>query len=687
MRWLAIITLGTLLPAFTATADEPDIDRSHWAFQRPVGSAVPAFDASADQNWIRNPIDAYVLARLKQKGLGPSPEANRRTLIRRLTFDLTGLPPAPDEIDEFINDTSLLAYERLVDRLLASPAYGERWGQHWLDVVRFAETEGFEYDRHHASAWRYRDYVVDSLNDDKPYDQFVQEQIAGDELATAAMTRGVTRDDLRDELVAAGFHRLGPVRRNAGNTDVAFSRNEVLTERTNIIGAAFLGLTLGCARCHDHMYDPIPQKDYYRLQAFLAATFEYNIPLAPEHIQADWKAKSDAVDADIARIKAARENASPEELEKLQAELQAADLRRPDPLPEIFTVRNDFKKQTPIHLLERGEENKQGELLGMRPPAVLLVKAAADLPASKRNRPKTELARWLISPENPMTARVMVNRIWQYHFGRGLVATTNDFGVNGDTPSHPKLLDWLALRFMGYDQETPHSEFGAPMVVGRPNSGAWSIKAMHRLILHSSTYRQSSGVRNATANEIDPDSRLLWRFNRRRLTAEELRDAMLSVSGRLNEAAGGPSIMLPVAPELIELLYKPTQWRVTPDENQHDRRSIYLFAKRNLRLPFMEVFDKPDLQISCDRRISSTHAPQALEMLNGPLSNTMAAAFAQRLQQEAGPDQQIELAFRLTVGRFPTAIERRLSQQFLDELPPSEFALAMFNLNSFLYVD
>ena len=323
----------------------------------------------------------------------------------------------------------------------------------------------------------------------------------------------------------------------------------------------------------------------------------------------------------------------------------------------------------------------------MRPPAVLLVKAAADLPASKRNRPKTELARWLISPENPMTARVMVNRIWQYHFGRGLVATTNDFGVNGDTPSHPKLLDWLALRFMGYDQETPHSDFGAPMVVGRPNSGAWSIKAMHRLILHSSTYRQSSGVRNATANEIDPDSRLLWRFNRRRLTAEELRDAMLSVSGRLNEAAGGPSIMLPVAPELIELLYKPTQWRVTPDENQHDRRSIYLFAKRNLRLPFMEVFDKPDLQISCDRRISSTHAPQALEMLNGPLSNTMAAAFAQRLQQEAGPDQQIELAFRLTVGRFPTAIERRLSRQFLDELPPSEFALAMFNLNSFLYVD
>jgi hypothetical protein len=248
MRWLAIITLGTLLPAFTATADEPDIDRSHWAFQRPVGSAVPVFDASADQNWIRNPIDAYVLARLKQKGLGPSPEANRRTLIRRLTFDLTGLPPTINEIDDFIDDTSPLAYERLVDRLLASPAYGQRWGQHWLDVVRFAESEGFEYDRHHASAWRYRDYVVDSLNDDKPYDQFVQEQIAGDELATAAMTRGVTRDDLRDELVAAGFHRLGPVRRNAGNTDVAFSRNEVLTERTNIIGAAFLGLTLGCAQ-------------------------------------------------------------------------------------------------------------------------------------------------------------------------------------------------------------------------------------------------------------------------------------------------------------------------------------------------------------------------------------------------------------------------------------------------------
>jgi hypothetical protein len=674
MRWLTIITLGTLLPAFAAMADEPDIDRSHWAFQRPASSTVPAFDAPTDRNWVRNPIDAYVLARLKQKGLRPSPEASRRTLVRRLTFDLTGLPPTPGEIDDFISDTSPLAYERLVDRLLASPSYGQRWGQHWLDVVRFAETEGFEYDRHHASAWRFRDYVVDSLNDDKPYNQFVQEQVAGDELAAVAMTRGVKQDDLRDELVAAGFHRLGPVRRNAGNTDVAFSRNEVLTERTNIIGAAFLGMTVGCARCHDHMFDPIPQKDYYRLQAFLSATFEENIPLAGKQTQADWKAKSDAVDAEIKRIKAAKENASLEEMEKLRAEMLAADSRRPDPLPEIFTVRNDFDKQTPTHLLERGDERKKGERLGMRPPAVLLTKAVADLPETKRKHPRTELAHWLISPENPMTARVMVNRIWQYHFGRGLVATPNDFGINGDTPSHPQLLDWLALKFSGQDSNTP-------------NSNAWSIKAMHRLILHSSSYRQSSGMRNATANEMDPQSRLLWRFNRRRLTAEELRDAMLSVSGRLNESSGGPSIMIAVAPELIELLYKPTQWRVTPDENQHDRRSIYLFAKRNLRLPFMEVFDQPDLQISCDRRISSTHAPQALEMLNGPMSNELAAAFADRLQQETDPDKQIELAFRLTAGRLPTANERRLSQQFLEALPLSEFALAMFNLNSFLYVD
>ncbi|MBT4863514.1 MAG: DUF1553 domain-containing protein, partial [Planctomycetaceae bacterium] len=423
------------------------------------------------------------------------------------------------------------------------------------------------------------------------------------------------------------------------------------------------------ARCHDHMFDPMPQADYYRLQAFLSATFEENIPLADKQAQADWKAKSDAVNAEIKRIKEAKANASLQEMEKLRAEMLDAESRRPDPLPEIFTVRNDFDKQTPTHLLTRGDERKKGERLGMRPPAVLLVKAVADLPAEKRKHPKTELARWLISPENPMTARVMVNRIWQYHFGRGLVATTNDFGINGDTPSHPQLLDWLALKFAG------------------PTSKSWSIKTMHRLILQSSSYRQSSGVRNATANEIDPQSRLLWRFNRRRLTAEELRDAMLSVSGRMNESAGGPSIMIPVAPELIELLYKPTQWQVTPDENQHDRRSIYLFAKRNLRLPFMEVFDQPDLQISCDRRISSTHAPQALEMLNGPMSNELATAFAARLQQETDPDKQIELAFRLTVGRVPTANERRLSQQFLETLPLSEFALAMFNLNSFLYVD
>ena len=389
-----MIISGALLPPVAALADEPLIDRSHWAFQQPVLSAAPEFDAPAEREWVRSPVDAFVLARLQQLGLGPSPAADRRTLIRRLTFDLTGLPPTPAEIDNFVGDSSPLAYNRLVDRLLASPAYGDRWGQHWLDVVRFAETEGFEYDRHHANAWRFRDYVVRSLNDDKPYDQFVTEQIAGDELAAARVAEGVEQEDLRNELIAAGFHRLGPVRRNAGNTEVAFSRNEVLTERTDIIGAAFLGLTVGCARCHDHMFDPIPQADYYRLQAFLAATFEHNIPLVAEDVVADWRAKSNAVDEEIKRIKAAKEDAGTRELEKLDAALKAAELRRPQPLPEIFTVRNVFDKSTPIHLLDRGDEQKKKERVGMRPLSILSAEPAVDLPPARTRYPKTELARW-----------------------------------------------------------------------------------------------------------------------------------------------------------------------------------------------------------------------------------------------------------------------------------------------------
>jgi hypothetical protein len=658
--------LATFICAKTIADDDtgkylPE-EREHWSFQPRVEAALPTFDDEAYRVWVRTPIDAFVLRKQIENELRPAAETDRATLVRRLTFQMTGLPPSREEVSSFVSDTSPDAYERLVDRLLASPHYGEHWGQHWLDVVRYAETEGFEYDRYRPGAWRFRDYVIQSWNEDTPYDQFVREQIAGDEL----------RPDDHDALAAAGFHRLGPVRRNAGNPEVAFSRNEVLTERIDAIGVAFMGMTVGCARCHDHMFDPIRQKDYYRLQGFLAAAFEENVSLASEEATKAWEKRKEEVAAEVKRIQGQLAKASGDEESRLRAELQAAQAREPKPLPTISTVRNNFDERTPIHLLERGDEFKKGERLTMRVLGVLLPDEAEGLP-DDTPKPKSQLADWIADPENPLTARVIVNRLWQHHFGAGLVSTANDFGVNGDAPSHPELLDYLANRLI---------------------ENGWRLKPIQRMILLSSTYRQSgeerveSGEYKVTAQEVDPENRLLWHFARRRLAAHEIRDAMLAVCGGLNRKTGGPSVMTPVDQELINLLYKPSQW-VTTDARDHDRRSIYLIAKRNLRLPFMEVFDQPDFQTSCSRRESSTHAPQALEMLNGKLSNQLAEVFAERLRHEAGSDAtaQIELAYRLTTGRSPTVKEHQLAIAFLAENPLREFALAMYNLNAFLYVE
>jgi hypothetical protein len=639
-------------------AAEDDYDRSHWSLQPRGTPHPPAFDEPADRAWLRNEVDAFVLARLQASQLRPAAEADRRTLIRRLSFDLLGLPPEPADVEAFVGDPAVDAYERLVDRLLASPHYGERWGQHWLDVIRYAETEGFEYDNYVPGAWRFRDWVIESLNADKPYDQFVLEQVAGDERGSAD----------RSLLVAAGFHRLGPVRRNAGNQEVAGSRNEVLTEMTNTIGSAFLGLTVGCARCHDHIFDPFLQTDYYRLEAFFAATHERDVPLSGDAEQAAWRERADALKAQIKRVAQELEKASPDAAANLKVRLSELEGQLPPPLDVVSTVSNDFARRTPIHLLQRGNWDKPGVGVGPRLPGVLLPAGAPELAADLPN-PRTHLAEWLIDPANPLTARVIVNRVWQSHFGRGIVATPNDFGVNGDEPSHPELLDWLANRFI---------------------ADGWRLKSLHRLILTSNTYRQAAHAANtAEGSARDPDNRLLWRFPRRRLQAEEIRDAMLAVSGRLNLKAGGPGIVLPVESDLVELLYKPSQWQVTAGAGEHDRRSIYLLAKRNLRLPFMAVFDQPDLQVSCARRESSTHAPQALELLNGRLSNDLAAAFAQRLLREAPGDvaRQVELAYRLATGRPPEARERALAMEFISRQPLGEFALAMFNLNGFLYVE
>jgi mono/diheme cytochrome c family protein len=630
--------------------------RQHWSFQ-PVRKPMPP--TVKDRAWVVNPVDTFILAKLEERGWRPAPPASRPEWIRRVSFDLTGLPPSPGEVEAFLADRAVDAYERVVDRLLESPRYGERWAQHWLDVVRYAETEGFEYDRHIPDAWRYRDYVIASLNGDKPFDRFVVEQLAGDEIAP--------QDP--ECLTASIFHRLGPVRRNAGNPDIALSRNEVLTERTDIVGSAFLGLTIGCARCHDHKLEPIVQKDYYRLEAYLAATEEHDIVLASADEQAAWDAKSKTFQTEIARLKRQVRKATGDERIRLTEKIEELEDQMPPPLATIPSTWNDFGQRTPIHVLKRGVwENKAGAV-GPRPPSVLVSDDEPELPADVPD-PRTHLARWLVTPEHPLTARVFVNRLWQHHFGAGLVKTVNDFGIKGDPPSHPELLDWLAATFV---------------------EGSWRLKPIHRLLVLSSTYRQSSRTTpaaEAAGGRSDPENRLLWRFNRRRLTAEEIRDAMLAVSGRLNLKAGGPSVMVPADPELVQLLYKPAQWHVAASPAEHDRRSVYLIAKRNLRLPFFETFDAPALLTTCARRESSTHAPQALEMLNGTLSNDLATAFAGRLERESGGevDRLVARAFRLAVGRPPTPSEGALARQFLRDQTTKEFALAMFNLNGFLYV-
>jgi len=643
-------TAAAASPVVPGRAITPE-QRAYWAFQPIRRPEVPKV-----RHPVRNPIDAFVLARLEREGLEPAPEASRVDLVRRVTYDLTGLPPTPQDIDAFVNDPAPDAYDRLIDGLLASPRYGERWTQHWLDVVRFGESEGFEYDTPVSNLWRYRDYVISSLNADKPYDRFVREQVAGDEIDPQS----------REALVAAGFHRLGAVRRNAGNQEVASSRNEVLTDRTDIIGAAFLGVTLGCARCHDHKFDPILQKDYYRLQAFLAATEEKNISLATPEEDAAYKAKTESLVMKIVPLKKRLKTAQGEERILLEQQIDQLEDQKPPAPPAINTVQ-DLSEPTKIHVLRRGEWDKKGDPVGMRFPTVLISETVQELPLTTPN-PRVELARWLTDPGHPLTPRVLVNRLWLHHFGTGLVKTPNDFGINGEKPSNPELLDYLATAFL--------------------DSG-WRLKPLHRLILLSGTYRQAYATpETAKAMTKDPDNRWLWRFDRRRLSAEELRDSMLAVSGTLNPAMGGPSVFVPVDPELVNALYKPAQWVANHDLNEHHRRSIYLVAKRNLRLPSMEVFDQPTLNSSCGRRDCSTHAPQALELLNGSLSNPLAAAFAERLRKEAGtePAAQIILGFRLAAGRSPSSEEQRLGLEFLTRHPLKEFALALFNLNAFLYV-
>ncbi|OWK43231.1 DUF1549 and DUF1553 domain-containing protein [Fimbriiglobus ruber] len=718
-RVLTFITPLVLLVAVCAIpvrADEPPrykdpeltpAAKRHWSFVPPVRSPLPAVKDAA---WVRTPVDAFVLARLEAAGLKPAPQADKLTLIRRVTFDLTGLPPTPAEIDAFLNDQSPTAYETLVDRLLASPHYGERWAQHWLDVMRYADSNGYEADSDRPQAWRYRDYVVRSFNADKPYDQFVTEQVAGDLLATGKDPREVP-----DLWVATGIHRCGPVHRVSGNVNSEENRQEAMTEMVNGLGSAVLGLTVGCARCHDHKFDPVSLGDYYRLQAFFAGTFyqdvdlatpeekaelpkkmlEVSIKLAPikkqiAEIEAPYHAKvrdakkarldpetRAALDADP-KVRTAEQKKlvtaaapslkfawdeilaalSPEDRAKrdvLKEQQTALEATLPGLPPQAWSV-SEEKSTPPTYVLRRGDVRKKS--ISVSPAYLRVIVGSTPQP---KNR--LDLAKWLVSTENTLTARVIVNRLWQHHFGRGIVATPNDYGTRGESPTHPELLDWLA-------KELVEPTWGIKPGVDRP----WAMKRIHRLMVTSATYRQAGRVTpSAEATKVDPGNKLLWRANRQRLDAESTRDAMLVAAGTLTRDVGGASVKVPLEPEVYDLIFtegEPTGlWPVTTDPKQHTRRSLYLFVKRNVRLPNLEAFDQPDTLNSCAVRSVSTFAPQALILMNGPFAQEQSKAMAAELYRSAGPSPDVQLTalYRRALGRPPRDDERQAGLVFLKE--------------------
>jgi hypothetical protein len=669
------LLLGSTIRAAEETADQQkkaekvaplgtytEAQRNYWAFVPRKKITPPVIADAAGKAWVKTPIDAFILAGLRKAGLSHAPKADKITLIRRATYDLHGVPPTPEEIDAFVKDTSPQAWEHVVDRLLASPRYGEQWGRHWLDVVRFAESDGYEYDTHRPDAYRFRDYVIQSFNQDLPYDEFVREQLAGDEMDHNNET----------DLIASGFNRLGPLRKNAGNQNVASSRNEVLTEMTDIVGAAFLGVTVGCARCHDHKFDPFKQSDYYRMQGFFVQAQADNLIRASKEEQDAWNAQVNPLKRRTRQLQLQLTKAPEDQKAAIQKELDSIDEQMPLPLTAIYAVKDDPAKATPPHTLFKGDYLQPQEVVGARVLGVLLPEGTPEDPVTMAN-PRTKLANWLTGPDHPLTARVMANRIWGYHFGRGIVSTANDFGRMGARPSNQELLDYLANTFV---------------------EGGWKMKPLHRMILLSNAWQQASvSPAEKLGMEKDPDDNLVWKFAKRRLEAEEIRDSMLAVSGRLNTKMGGPSVMIPIDQDLVKMLKRPQYWVPTKDESEYTRRTIYLIYKRNLQLPFMGVFDAPDMQLSCARRQQSTHAPQALELLNGDTSNELAKSFADRIaEEEATPAARVDRMWRLAVGRPPTAKEKLLAMNYLSEKPGDkvrlkELALDVFNLNAFLYVN
>jgi hypothetical protein len=737
---------ATALAALENRTISPE-ERSYWAFKLPVQAPVPGGAADAS-----NPIDRFLEQARLARGLKAAPQADRHTLVRRAYLDAIGLPPTPAQVDAFVNNRSPDAWEHLVDGLLASPHYGERYGRLWLDVARYADSAGFEYDTHRANAWRYRDYVIKSLNEDKPYDRFLIEQIAGDEMD------GKTDDSL----IATGFLRMGPrvLFREKDNPE---RRYDYLDEIIGTIGKGTLGLTVNCARCHNHKFDPISQKDYYKLEASLFGYVETEVPLAPKAVADDYLAKNAAIDAKIANLRNAIQRVERPYRDRLQLELikrkfpdnvirvlakperertpgeallatqvlkaasvpgavvdralsaddgakkkalsaQIATLtaQRPNPLPMAEIATDGDYRSTP---LGEGDDTIScpkcrvpvpgaGPFLNSgpghyeAPPSYFLIRGDVDSHGSQMTpgfidvitygNPPTEiprpdgrtsgrrlaLAQWIASPQNPMTARVIVNRLWQKHFGRGIVATLENFGKMGERPTHQDLLDWMAVDL----------------------TKDWRLKRITKLMMMSQAYQMASAFSDPADMAKDPEDEYLWRFRPQRLEAEIVRDNMLTVGGNINLEVGGEPIFPFMDKDVLASQYR-GKWVNTPDGPAAWRRGVYVYQRRSLPYPMFDTFDHPDMNVTAGARHVSTVPTQALTLLNNPFVLSEAAFFAARVSREArDPASQVDLAYRMALARSATPGEIAIGTDLITRQSLEAFTHVVLNLDEFLYV-
>lgn len=689
----AWIDQGAKVPSADAQSAPLRLASKHWSFQ-PIRPVTPP--EVKNRSWVRTPIDQFILARLEREGVSPSPEADKLTLLRRVYLDLIGLPPRIDEIDDFLHDESDSAYERLVDRLLASPHYGERWGRHWLDLARYADSDGYEKDLGRPHAWRYRQWVIDALNRDLPFDQFTIEQLAGDLLPNPTS----------EQLAATGFHR-NTLTNLEGGTDPEEFRVAAVNDRVHTTATVWLGLTMSCAQCHDHKYDSISQREYYQLFAFFNQDEEVFVeaPLPGERAAHAWRTwwHNQHRPWLVAQLEAYRQHHFPAaqaywennlklpELRQLPEKIQSVLLLEPakrsneqqqqltdfysglDPrlkkfkdalakfdqtqpkLTQAPALKLGTVRKTHVHI--RGDFLRKGVEVTPGTPAILPpltqtseVKVAGAGPMATSNQPsRLDLARWLVSAEQPLTPRVIVNWVWRNHFGRGMVNTPEDFGVRGEPPSHPELLDWLAHEFRG---------------------SGWSLKRLHRLIVTSAVYRQSA-VHRPELRDRDPQNVWLARQNRLRLEAELIRDGALAVSGLLNRKVGGPSVRPPQPQGIAELTYANSNRWIESTGPDRFRRGLYIWFQRTSPYPMLISFDAPESNVCAAKRERTNTPLQALTLLNDVVFVEAAQAFGRRLLREEpgqGPEAdlaRITLAMRICLARPPTAAEQKTLSRLL----------------------